>query len=201
MTSQTAQGLAWIGATTVGLAAGGFVFHFPGSIGGQVDWSLSAGLFGLILGVMTGAAAGVLQWAALLLPRRTGSRLVLAMALVIGVNHALLDASPFLVSHALMAIVAGLATAAVFAWRLAERDPRVFVASAVAWSIGLIAADLLSDSIGLPFEETPIGWSTDHAFDGLVVGLVWGGTTALAGIAARLRGGSTAGLRQAEAHS
>jgi len=72
--------LAWISATTIGLVAGGFAFHFPGSIGGQVDWSVSAGVLGLFLGVMTGTAVGVLQWAALLLPRRTGVPLVVARA-------------------------------------------------------------------------------------------------------------------------
>ena len=179
--------VAWIAATTIGLTAGGFAFHFPGSIGGQADWSLSAGVFGLILGAMTGAAVGVLQWAALLLPRRTGSRLVLAMALSIGVNHALFDASPFLVSHVLMAVAAGLATAAVFAWRLGERDRLAFAISAAAWAIGIVIADVLSDAIGLPLEETGLGWATDHAFDGLVVGLVWGGATGWTGIAGRLR--------------
>lgn len=184
--------IAWIAATTMGLVAGGFAFHFPGSIGGQVDWSLSAGVFGLILGMMSGAAVGGLQWAALLLPRRTGLRLVVAMSLAIGLNHALFDASPFLVSHVLMAIVAGLAVAGAFAWRLGERAPSAFVTSAAAWAIGLILADVLSDAIGLPFEETPIGWATDHAFDGLVVGLVWSGATAVTGIASRLRAGALA---------
>ena len=190
--------VAWVAATTIGLVAGGFIFHFPGSLGGQGYWSLSAGVFGLILGVMTGAAVGGLQWAALLLPRRTGTRLVVAMALSIGVNHALFDASPLLVSHLPMAIAAGLATAAVFAWRLGERDRRALAISAAAWAIGIVIADVLSDVIGLPFEETPVGWATDHAFDGLVVGLVWGGATAWTGIATRLRAGSSTTLRQQE---
>ena len=192
MRSQVIPGIAWVVATTIGLVAGGFVFHFPGSIGGQVDWSLSAGVFGLILGFMTGAAVGVLLWAFLLLPRRAGSRLVLAMGLAIGLNHALFDGSPFLVSHPLMAVAAGLATAAVFAWRLGERDRLTIGINAAAWAIGLILADVLSDVIGLPFEETPIGWSTDHAFDGLVVGLIGGGATALTGLPARLRVGRLA---------
>jgi len=179
--------VAWIAATTIGLVAGGFVLHFPGSFGGQLDWSLSAGAFGLILSFMTGAAVGLVQWAALLLPRRAGSRLVLAMGLSISVTHALFDASPILGPLPLFAALAGLITAAVFAWRLGERDRLTFIASAAAWAVGLVLADVLSDAIGLPFEETPMGWSTDHAFDGLVVGLVWGGAMALTGIAARLR--------------
>ena len=187
--------LAWIAASTIGLVAGGFAFHFPGSIGGQVDWSLSAGVLGLILGVMTGAAVGVLQWAALRLPRRTGVPLVVAMALSIGVTHALFDASPILGPLALIAVVAGLVTAAAFAWRLGERDPITFGVSAAAWAIGLVVANVLSDGIGLPFEETPLGWATDHAFDGLVVGLVWGGATAATGITSRLRNVLTAGAR------
>jgi hypothetical protein len=122
------------------------------------------------------------------------------MGLAVGVNHALFDGSPFLVSHALMAVAAGLATAAMFAWRLAERDRLTFAISAAAWAIGIVVADVMSDAIGLPFEETPIGWSTDHAFDGLVVGLAWGGATALTGIATRLRA-AHADLRLAEASS
>lgn len=181
--------IAWTAATTIGLVAGGFAFHFPGSIGGQVDWSLSAGVFGLLLGMMSGAAVGGLQWAALLLPRRTGLRLVVAMSLAIGLNHALFDASPFLVSHVLMAIVAGLAVAGAFAWRLCERAPSVFAVSAAAWAVGIVLAEVVSDAIGLPFEETGLGWATDHAFDGLVVGLVWGGATAWAGTTSRLRAG------------
>ncbi len=183
--------LAWIAATTIGLVAGGFAFHFPGSIGGQGYWSLSAGVVGLILGVMTGVAVGGLQWAALLLSRRMGLRLVVAMAVSIGVNHALFDASPFLVSPVAMAVAAGLATAAVFAWRLGEHAPSVFAVGAAAWAAGLITGDVLSDAIGLPFEETGLGWATDHAFDGLVVGLVWGGATAWTGIAGRLRAGAS----------
>jgi hypothetical protein len=189
--------LAWVAVTTIGLIAGGFAFHFPGSIGGQVDWSLSAGVFGLVLGVMTGAAVGVLQWAALLLSRRAGWLLVQAMGLAIGVNHALFDASPFLVSHVLMAIAAGLAVAGAFAWRLHERDGRILAAIAASWAIGIVGADLLSDAIGLPLEETPVGWATDHGFDGLVVGLVWGVATALSGLPSRLRSG--AGMRPAGA--
>lgn len=192
--------VAWVAATTIGLVAGGFVFHFPGSLGGQAGWSLSAGTFGLILGGMTGAAVGVLQWAALLLPRRPGSRLVLAMALSIGVNHALFDASPLLVSHLLMAVAAGLATAATFAWCLGERVRSIFAISAAAWAFGIVIADVLSDAIGLPLEETGLGWATDHAFDGLVVGLAWGGATAATGIATRLRAGVTSSLRPQEAH-
>jgi len=54
-----------------------------------VDWGVSAGAFGLVLGFMTGTAAGVPQWVALRRPRRVGSRLVRAMGLAIGVNDAL----------------------------------------------------------------------------------------------------------------
>ncbi|MEO8510891.1 MAG: hypothetical protein ABI534_06565 [Chloroflexota bacterium] len=32
------------------------------------------------------------------------------------------------------------------------------------------------------------GWSMDHAFDGLIVGIIWGGTTAVGGITSHLPG-------------
>ncbi len=63
--------LRWLVATTLGLVIGGFALHFPGSYGEQVGWSLAAAVFGLILGFMTGALVGIMQWASLLLPRRS----------------------------------------------------------------------------------------------------------------------------------
>ncbi|HSG84960.1 MAG TPA: hypothetical protein VLA23_01375 [Candidatus Limnocylindrales bacterium] len=37
----------------------------------------------------------------------------------------------------------------------------------------------------LPWEETPVGWATEHAVQGVIVGLVWGGATVLARPGAR----------------
>lgn len=180
--------LRWLVATTLGLVIGGFALHFPGSFGGQGGWSLAAAVFGLILGFMTGALVGIMQWASLLLPRRIGMRLVLAMALSVGATHALFDGSPTQAPLPLVAALSGILTAAAFAWLLGERARVLFVASAAAWAVGIAIADILSNAIGLPFEETPVGWSMDHAFDGLIVGIVWGGTTAVGGIASHLPG-------------
>ena len=70
-----ARGLIWVVATTVGLIVAGFLFHFPGSFGGLYGWDPVAVVFGALIGFVSGAAVGLVQWAALLLPpaRRASS--------------------------------------------------------------------------------------------------------------------------------
>jgi len=82
--------LAWVASITLGLAAGGFAFHFPGSYG-EPSWSISAGLVGLIMGAINGLLVGALGWVALRLSRPTGTLLVIAMAIIVGGTHALND--------------------------------------------------------------------------------------------------------------
>ncbi|HEX2754170.1 MAG TPA: hypothetical protein VHM48_01830 [Candidatus Limnocylindrales bacterium] len=57
------RAIAWAAATVVGLAAGGFAFHFPGSVGARRD--PSALVFGTLLGGVSGLVAGLLQAIAL----------------------------------------------------------------------------------------------------------------------------------------
>ena len=61
--------VAWVAATIIGLALGGFVLHFPGSFGDLTHWDPSAVLFGAILGFVTGVWVGLAQWVGLRLPR------------------------------------------------------------------------------------------------------------------------------------
>ncbi len=182
----TPRSVAWVVATTLGLVVAGFIFHFPGSFGGLGTWDGSAAIFGLILGAISGALVGVMQWAALLLPRRAGGRLLLAMAIGIGVTHAVNDGGPNSVGLVGVSILGGLAMLGAFAGPLGERRPIALATCFVAWTGSLLLAEIVTRSLGMPFEETPVGWASRHAVDGVVVGLVWGIATAAVGLPAIL---------------
>ncbi|TAK01049.1 MAG: hypothetical protein EPO36_06805 [Chloroflexota bacterium] len=178
--------LAWIAAIIVGLAAGGFAFHFPGSYGNPV-LDPSAAVVGILIGGVNGLLVGALVWMALRLSRAAGPRVLAASVVLIGLTHAMNDASstriPFLVVEA----VAGVVAAGTAVWILRERRPRVVIVAGVAWTAGIVLGGWSGDWLGLPLSETPIGWSVDHAWDGLITGLVWGVATATIGLPDALR--------------
>lgn len=178
--------VAWVAATTVGLVVAGFIFHFPGSFGGLGTWNVSAAIFGLILGAISGVLVGLIQWIALLLPRRAGGRLLLAMAIGVGVTHAVHDGAPNSVGLIGVPVIGGVAMLAAFAGPLGERRPIVLATCFLAWTGGLLLAEVVTKALGMPLEETPVGWATRHAMDGLVVGLVWGIATVAVGLPAIL---------------
>lgn len=185
MTSRWVRAVVWVVATTIGLAVGGFVLHFPGSFGDASGWQAGAMVFGAILGAMTGIAVGIVQWAALRLRRAAGGRLVLFMAIAIGITHALNDGGPGSTGIVTISLLAGLGVGVAFAVLYGDR--RLAIVSGAGWAVGLVAANFVTAWLGLPWTETPVGWATDHAFDGVVVGLVWGTVTALGGALERLR--------------
>lgn len=193
-------GLAWIVALTVGLLAGGFAFHFPGSYG-EPTVSVGAAIFGFILGAVNGLLVGLLAWIALRLPRSAASRLLLALVLIVGATHALNDGSSTQVPFVVVQVLAGLAAAAVAAWALGLRRPSDLAVVGGAWAVGLVVAGWSGDVIGLPLTETPVGWAQDHAWDGLVTGLVWGAATAAVGLSERLRGDRREDRTTTEAHA
>jgi len=176
----------WVAATTVGLVVGGFALHFPGSFAGQAVWSISAGVFGFVLGAANGLAVGLLQ--RLVLGRRVGAGVVAWMALAVGGSHAVFDASKAPSSIVLVAGLAGVVMAAAYLVAIRDRSPARVATVGVAWALALLASHLISNAMGLPFEATPFGWAIDHAFDGLVVGLGFGVATAAAGVVERLSG-------------
>ena len=178
--------LAWIVAITLGLLGGGFVFHFPGSYG-EPAWNVGATIFGFVLGAANGLFVGVLTWMALRLSRREGIRVLVAMGVIVGGTHALNDGSSTQLPFALVQLVAGLVAAGTAAWIIRERRPPALAIIGVAWTLGLIAAGWSGDRLGLPLTETPLGWAQDHAWDGLVTGLVWGTATAAIGLPGALR--------------
>ncbi len=181
------RGAIWVLMTTLGMAVGGFLFHLPGSFGGLPGWDLTATIFGLLIGFVSGIVVGLLQWAGLLLPRREAIRLLLWMGVGIGVTHALHDGGPDALSRFGVSALSGLVMAAAYVWAIRDRRPIPVGVVGVAWAVAIYAANEATNRMGLPWEETPIGWSTDHMFDGLIAGVIFGVATALAGIPERMR--------------
>jgi hypothetical protein len=181
----SARDLAWIVATVLGLAGGGFVLHFPGSYGDQLD--LGAGIFGFVLGFANGVGLGILQGVALGVSRSRGVRVAIAMGIVVGVTHGLHDGTTVPIPYVVVALVAGVGVAAVMALLLGVRDRRSLGVAGIGWAIGLVVALWIEGILGLPWSETPLGWSTDHAVNGTVVGLLWGVATAVIGLPRQLR--------------
>jgi hypothetical protein len=182
-----ARGAIWILTTTLGMTVGGLFFHLPGSFGGLPDWDVTATIFGLMVGFVSGVVAGLLQWAGLLLPRREGLRLLLWMGVGIGITHALHDGGPDALSRVGVSSLSGLVMAAAYVWAIRDRRPVPAIVVGVAWAVALFAANEATNRMGLPWQEDPVGWATDHAINGLIVGVIWGVATALAGIPERLR--------------
>jgi hypothetical protein len=175
----------WTGATVVGLAVGGFVFHFPGSFG-EPTLQPSAAIFGAVIGAVTGLAVGVVQLVALGARSRRG-RLVAWMALGIGITHALNDAMPRSIGIVGVSALAGLGIGASYAAIVGDHRPQPVLLVGAAWAFGLVAATTASSTLGLPWTETPVGWSTHRAIEGIVVGLVWAPVAVIAGVLGRLR--------------
>lgn len=178
--------VAWVVGTTIGLVVCGFIFHFPGSFG-EYSWEVVALVFGAILGFTTGVAVGLVQWACLALRRRAGLRLLLWMGIGNAVTHGLNDGAPWSLGIVAVSLLSGIGMAVAYVVCLDDRRPMPIVLVGFGWTAGLVLASLVVDAMGLPWEETQIGWSMQHAVSGVVVGLVWGGLTVLAGIPARLR--------------
>ena len=182
-----ARSAIWVLTTTLGLAVGGFIFHFPGSFGEVFEWDLTATIFGLLIGIVSGVVVGLMQWAGLLLPRREGIRLLLWMGVGIGITHALHDGGPDALTRVGVSSLSGLVMAAAYVWAIRDRRPVPAIVVGVAWAVALFVANEATNRMGLPWEDTPVGWSTDHLFSGLIAGVIWGVATALAGIPERLR--------------
>lgn len=181
------RSVLWVLATTIGLVAGGFALHFPGSYGGLAAWDVPAAVFGAILGVITGAAVGLVQWAALGLRRREGLDLLVTMGIGVGVTHALEDGAPTAVNLYLLMAIIGIVLAAAYAWRFGEREPIALVVIGGAWVAGLVVALHVTAALGMPRGEGAMATSIHHAAEGLLVGLIWGVATALVGVPDGLR--------------
>ena len=177
---------AWISATAIGLALGGFVLHFPGSFGDAAAWDPAAILFGGILGFATGIGVGLVQWIGMRLSRPQGARLVLAMGLGIGITHGLQDGAPAWIGLLVVAAASGVAVAAIFAVLFDERAPAAMLASAVGWGGGQLFAAWLVPRLGMPWHETPVDWALAHLAAAIVIAIAWTVPTAVAGLPAAI---------------
>jgi hypothetical protein len=193
------RSVLWVLATTVGLGAGGFALHFPGSYGGLAAWDVPASVFGAILGFITGVGVALVQWAALGLRRREGLNLLITMGIGVGMTHALEDGAPTSVNLYLLMALSGIVLAATYAWRFREREPVTLVVIGGAWVAGLVVALHVTAALGMPIGDGAMATSIHHAAEGLLVGLVWGVATALVGVPARLRGAKE-GTARMEVH-
>ena len=163
------RSVAWAAATVVGLAAGGFLLHFPGSL--APNWDLAALIFGTLLGGVTGLGVGLLQALTLRGAVAGLGRHVWTMGVIVGATHGAYDGSPYLGWP--LQVGAGL-VAAVAVWIfLGERRSVVLSAVAIGWAIGLMLAARTTQSIGMPWSETPVGWATEHLVFGSITGAIY----------------------------
>jgi hypothetical protein len=184
--------ILWIGATVIALVVSGFLLHFPGNLGEPTLQPVAA-VVGAILGAVNGVAVAIGQWVALGGAARLGA-LVRWNVVAIGATHALNDGLPVSMGAALVAVLAGIAMSASYAAILGERRPVPVLLIGVAWAFGLFVALTQSSALGFPRDETPIGWATDHAIEGLFVGLIWAPVAAAVGVVGRVRSAPTTAL-------
>ena len=163
------------------------MFHFPGSFG-ETSWQPAAIIFGAVLGGINGLLVGLLQWLALGSTRAAGTRLMLTMGIGIGASHGLADGAPLTLGLATVVLVGSAVLTLAVRAVLGERERATLAAVFLGWAGGWLMAVQVAGWLGLPWEETPIGWSTEHALIGLVVGLAWGLATAIVGLPAQVRG-------------
>lgn len=160
---------AWLLVTVAGLAVGGFVFHFPGSEG--QGWDLSALIFGTLLGGVNGLTVGLLQAMVLRGAVARLGRHVWTMGVIVGATHGAYDGSP---SFAVwLPVGAGIVSAGAVWLLLGERRPAALGAIAAGWAAGLILAARITAALGMPWSETPVGWSMEHLVAGVVTGLIF----------------------------
>ena len=146
----------------------------------------------MIIGFVSGLFVGMVQWAALLLKRRAGLRLLLWMGTGIAVTHGLNDGAPWSIGIVVLSLGCGLAMAVAYAACLNDRRPVPLLLVGLGWAGALVAAHYGIRILPLPEEETQVAWATAHGAEALIVALVWGVITVFAGVPARLRADTSA---------
>ena len=134
--------------------------------------------FGGVLGAVSGVVTGALQWASVR-PVREGWRFILAMAIGVGVSHALADGAPTSLGTLAVAVASAGALTAAMALVLSERRPLTLAASLVGWAGGWMLAYAVTVALELPRSADQTSWAIQHAVVGLVVGIVWSGLITL----------------------
>ncbi|HZG56148.1 hypothetical protein [Paenibacillus sp.] len=164
--------MLFVACSAAGYGFAGYFGHFPGGYTGE-EWRPGAAVVGFVFGAVTGAVAGLLQWAALRgFGRPGGGRLVLAVAGAFAITHAFLDVrstdleSLFLGVGLAGGALLGLLHALAYG-RGARRALRWVVGGGLSWGVGLWVSDRLLHG---PASE----FMMNHTYDGLAVGLLNG---------------------------
>jgi hypothetical protein len=165
----------WTFATVLGLTAAGLVLHFPGdrvTSGLNLGLQSEAAIVGTILGAISGAFVGLIQWLAVRPVVGRAGLLALAMVAGIAVTHGLADGGGAGLGPLGVALVGGLVIGAGFA--VAGYGLGGAAIATLGWAFGIVAAYWVADAAGLPATQDPSGWATQHTVIGAVTGTVWG---------------------------
>lgn len=174
------RSVAWVLATIIGLAIGGFALHVPG--GNDSSWNVPGLVFGTLLGGVTGLFVGGLQWVVLRSVVIRAGRIPWTMGVIVGATHGAYDFAPSTLPGPLLPIGAGFA-AAIAVWLVGgERRTGVLAAVTLGWAAGLWLALATSAALGMPWSNNQLGWSIHHLFEGALIGTVFGVVVALAGV-------------------
>ena len=172
------RSVAWAIAPIAGLAVAGMAFHFPGSV--SSGWDVSALIIGTLLGGVSGLLVGLLQAVSLRGAVGRLGRHVWTMGVIVGATHGAYDGSPYL--GAALQIGAGIVAAAAVWLLLGERRPTVLGGVAIGWAVGLMLGAFTTQRLGMPWSDTPLGWSTEHLASGIVTGLIFVVAVIVAGL-------------------
>lgn len=180
----------WAAVTIVGLAAGGFALHFPGS--DDSVWNGSELVFGTLMGGINGLFVGFLQMLVLRGVVTDPGRIPWTTGVIVGATHGAYDFAPANDLGLLLPFGAGIVAAIAVAIVGRERRAPVLVAVAVSWAAGLWLSAITTSALGMPWSETPVGWSMGHLVQGVVVGIVFGVVVSVVGVPTSSRGSQRA---------
>ncbi|TAK11211.1 MAG: hypothetical protein EPO32_12530 [Anaerolineae bacterium] len=154
--------IIWIVASSILFGLAGSFFHFPGDNFPPGSWQfserLSAGVFGFILGAVTGAVIGGLQSIVLRLLRVGVRGWWWATALGAGVAHGLRDGAEFFDPEWVAALVSGVVISALYlrAARNISGDSRVWFGLCLG---GWLAAWWLATIVENQFRFNYLPWN------------------------------------------
>ena len=153
--------ILWIVLTTIGLALGGYIFHYPSDFG--VTRGATANIlgapFGFIIGAVSGLLLGLPQWMLLRRYVENAKRWLLTTFIGLGVMHSIGDAFPF-GQYLLGATVLSATLMSVMQWRILRdiltRPSLWIIVSIIGWTGGYLVGMWLLNETGLfPRAWTP----------------------------------------------
>ena len=165
--------LLWLAANVLGFTLAGAFARFPGSfpVGSGVNSSFdaAAALFGLVLGGVSGAVVGVLQWLVLRRWIGAGRGWIAATALAIAVTHMLGDGLPVSFDYESIAVDGGVLfyVAQTIALRGRSGGQALALAGAVGYAVGILAGVDRATS-------SEVYWGEEHLVAGIVCGIAFG---------------------------